>query len=119
LNKERFLMSDMVFSYLNRRDALISADHLNNKFLGTGVSGAGKNYGQGTSASPHHKPAADEYQNWLEARTTHGGSKKVLTDEMKTATEDEDNLYDAPQRFKRISRSCKAGIVFATIEKKR
>ena len=119
LNSQRFLMSDLIFTHLNSRDVLVSADHLNNQFLGTGVSGAGKNYGMGTNGSPQHKPAAQEYQRWLEARTTHNGAKQVLSDAMKTAVEDEDNLYDAPQRFSRIARSCKSGIVYATVEKSR
>jgi hypothetical protein len=110
----------MIYAHLGSRDAYTSADHLNNQFLGTGVSGAGRNYGVGTKGSPQHKPAADEYQTWLEARKTKEGTKQILSDEMKTADEsDKEDLYEAPQRFCRIKRSCKEGVAYATIEKRK
>jgi hypothetical protein len=119
LNKERFMMVDRIYSHMNNRGQYTSADHLNNQFLGTGVSGAGKNYGQGTQGSPQHGQDAAQYKTWLEARKTHRGAKDVLTDQMKTADESHlDDLYDAPERFKRISRSCKAGIAYTTLEKR-
>jgi len=46
-------------------------------------------------------------------------SKAGHRHEMKTTVETQGDLYDAPMRFKRIKRSCKEGIAFATIEKKR
>lgn len=129
INKARFEMTSLIIKHLSRADIpVLSADHLNNQFLGTGVSGGSKTYGLGgkmsatgkpeITTSPQHKPSAQEYQQWLEQRTKKDGSL-ILDDVAKTTVETEEDLYDAPQRFKRIKRSCKEGIAFATIEKKK
>jgi hypothetical protein len=120
LNKERFLMTSLINAYLGNSNQVLSADHLNNQFLGTGVAGGGRNYGQGTTSSPHHNAAGMQYKQWLENHTTKGGTKPMLTQEMMAADESSiDDLYDAPQRFHRITRSCKAGIIYATVEQRK
>ena len=129
INKARFAMTNRIIKFLSRADIpVLSADHLNNQFLGTGVSGGSKTYGLGgkisptgkaeITTSPQHKLPAQEYQQWLEQRTKKDGSL-IIDATAKTAVETEDDLYDAPQRFKRIKRSCKEGLAFATVEKKK